>query len=54
MVMLEPETLAEAGMCQWLATRFHGKKVTLVFDTSTENERPTTPALWVHLDEESK
>lgn len=34
-VLLLPETVAEAGMLQWIATRFCGSKVSVLHDTWT-------------------
>lgn len=46
-VMLAPETVNEAGLFQWLAKRFEGKAVTLVFDTTDTISTPHMPMLWV-------
>lgn len=45
--MLCPETTAEAGMLAWLANRFAGKPVTLVFDTTFYSGVHHHPMLWI-------
>lgn len=45
--MLCPETTAEAGLLAWLANRFEGKTVTLVFDTTYHAGVNHHPMLWI-------
>lgn len=46
--MLAPETPAEAGMLAWLAHRFGGRPVTLVFDTTHYLGTNHYPMLWIN------
>jgi hypothetical protein len=51
-VMLAPQTVEECGLLHWLATRFGGKSVRLVFDTTDHDGSPLHPMLWIAADEE--
>jgi hypothetical protein len=47
MVLLQPESLVECGLMMWLNSRFHGKKVTLNFDTCCDNSGQMIPTFWI-------
>ncbi len=46
-VFFTAESVGEAGLMSWLATRFKGQTVTFDFDTTTTQEEAQHPALWV-------
>lgn len=46
-VMLQPETIEECGLFQWLSTRFSGQRVRIVFDTTMLNGNPNMPMVWI-------
>lgn len=48
-VMLAPETVEEAGVMQWLAKRFEGRRVRLWFDTTSYDDCDQHPMLWIDV-----
>ena len=49
-IMMQPESVSECGDLSWIATRFRGQTVELIFDTTdTEDEGERTPMLWLRV-----
>lgn len=46
-MMLFADTAEEAGMFQWLATRFANEPVTLKFETTSDEKCKYIPTLWI-------
>ena len=46
-IIVLPDTVEETGLMVWLAERFKGKPVTLLFGTKPEDDIAEHPALWI-------